>query len=152
MVFGPISGAIWRATSAKAGALTATMTKSWTPSATGLLVLVGFGLGLTLAPVNAAALHAVAPGTHGVAGSIIVVARMIGMVVGLAVLTSVGLHAYYAAVAALPDPTDVRALLDAAVVQVQWVFRGAAIAAGVGALLAAAGLGQHGGREGQAQA
>lgn len=123
-----------------------------TPSATGLLVLVGFGLGLTLAPVNAAALHDVAPGTHGVAGSIIVVARMIGMVVGLAVLTSVGLHAYYAAVAALPDPTDVRALLDAAVVQVQWVFRGAAIAAGVGALLAAAGLGQHGGREGQAQA
>ena len=109
-----------------------------TPGATVVLILVGLGLGLTLAPVNAAALHEVAEGTHGVAGSIIVVARMIGMVVGLAVLTSVGLHAYYAAVAVLPDPTDVQALLDAAVVQVQWVFRGAAVAAALGAL---AGLG-----------
>ena len=107
-----------------------------TPAATVILVLVGFGLGLTLAPVNAAALHEVAGGTHGVAGSIIVVARMIGMVVGLAVLTSVGLHAYYAAVAVLPDPTDVRALLDAAVVQVQWVFRGAAVATALGAVAA----------------
>ncbi|MEI2826448.1 MAG: MFS transporter [Dermatophilaceae bacterium] len=112
--------------------------RSPTPGATVVLVLVGLGLGLTLAPVNAAALHEVAEGTHGVAGSIIVVARMIGMVVGLAVLTSVGLHAYYAAVAVLPDPTDVPALLDAAVVQVQWVFRGAAVAAALGAL---AGLG-----------
>ena len=34
-VSGPISGAMWRATSASAGALTATMTRSCTPSAAG---------------------------------------------------------------------------------------------------------------------
>jgi hypothetical protein len=39
------------------------------------------------------------------------------------------LHQYYATVAALPDPTDTTALVDAALVQVHWVFRGAALAA-----------------------
>ena len=36
--------------------------------------------------------------------------RMVGMVVGLALLTAVGLHRFYQAVAALPDPADARAL------------------------------------------
>ena len=59
------------------------------------------------------------------------------MVVGLALLTAVGLHSYYGAVAALPDPTDTDALREAAVVQVSSVFRGAAVAAALGAALAA---------------
>ncbi|MFC8503105.1 MFS transporter [Pedococcus sp. NPDC057267] len=106
---------------------------SWT--ATAVLVLVGLGVGLALAPVNNAALADSPAQAHGVAASLVVVARMVGMVVGLALLTAIGLHRYYAAVAALPDPTDTRALVGAGVVQVQTVFLGAALAAALGALV-----------------
>ena len=107
--------------------------ETWT--ATAVLVLVGLGVGLALAPVNNASLADSPPQAHGVAASLVVVARMVGMVVGLALLTAIGLHRYYAAVAALPDPTDTRALVGAGVVQVQTVFLGAAIAAALGALV-----------------
>lgn len=99
-----------------------------------VLALVGFGVGLALAPVNNAALADAPEDAHGTASALVVVARMIGMVVGLALLTAIGLHMYYSAVAELPDQTDGQALLDAALVQVEWVFRGAAIAAALGAL------------------
>ncbi len=103
-------------------------------SSTVVLALTGLGIGLALAPVNDAALAESSEDTHGTASALVVVARMVGMVVGLALLTAVGLHAYYGAVAALPDPTDTEALRRAAVVQVSSVFRGAAVAAGLGAL------------------
>ena len=105
-----------------------------------VLAVVGLGLGMTLAPVNAAALAPVPAQAHGATSAVLVVARMVGMVVGLALLTAVGLRRYYEATAALPDPTDGRALLAAAVVQVQSVFAGGGLAAGVGVLFAA-GLG-----------
>ena len=105
-----------------------------------VLAAVGLGLGLTLAPVNAAALAPVPAQAHGATSSVLVVARMVGMVVGLALLTAVGLRRYYEATAALPDPTDGRALLAAAVVQVQSVFAGGGLAAALGVLFAA-GLG-----------
>lgn len=105
-------------------------------SATPVLALTGLGVGLAIAPVNDAALAEATETSHGTASALVVVARMVGMVVGLALLTAVGLHAYYGAVAALPDPTDADALLGAAIVQVAWVFRGAALAAGLGAALA----------------
>jgi MFS family permease len=107
-------------------------------SSTLVLLLVGLGIGLALAPVNNAALADSPEDAHGTASALVVVARMIGMVVGLALLTAIGLHQYYAAVAALPDQTDSRALLDAAVVQVEYVFRGAAVAAAVGAVASVA--------------
>ena len=116
-----------------------------TVSSTVVLALVGFGVGLALAPVNNAALADAPEHAHGSISALVVVARMIGMVVGLALLTALGLHAYYGAVAALPDPTDTDALVDAAIVQVQWVFRGGAIAVVLGAL-AALGLGVGRGR------
>ncbi|GAA4399761.1 hypothetical protein GCM10023168_07600 [Fodinibacter luteus] len=103
-------------------------------SSTAVLALTGLGIGLALAPVNDAALAGAAHDAHGTASALVVVSRMVGMVVGVALLTAIGLHQYYIAVAALPDPTDVEALQDAAVLQVAWVFRGAAVAAGLGAL------------------
>ncbi|WP_423221546.1 MFS transporter [Intrasporangium flavum] len=102
-----------------------------------VLVLVGLGVGLALAPVNDAALADAPSDAHGVASSLVVVARMVGMVVGLALLTSIGLARYYEAVRHLPDPLDTQALLAAGVVQVQTVFLGGAVAAGVAALVAA---------------
>ena len=111
-----------------------------TPMSYAVLAAVGLGVGLALAPVNNAALADAAEEAHGSISALVVVARMVGMVVGLALLTALGLHAYYAAVAELPDPTNTDALVDAAVLQVNWVFRGGAIAALVGAL-ASIGLG-----------
>ena len=110
--------------------------QSW--SATPVLVLVGLGLGLAIAPVNAAALASAPSDAHGVVSSLVVLARMVGMVVGLALLTAIGLYRYYRTVAALPDQSDTVALAVAGVVQVQTVFVGGAVAAFVAAILALA--------------
>lgn len=112
-------------------------------SATVTLAVVGFGLGMALAPVNDAALADAPQEAHGTASSLVVVSRMVGMVVGLALLTGVGLHRYYQAVEALPreQQTDGGALLDAALLQVHTVFLGAAGAAALGAILALVCLG-----------
>ncbi|MEO7448349.1 MAG: MFS transporter [Humibacillus sp.] len=104
-----------------------------TTSTTVVLVAVGLGVGLAIAPVNNAALADSPPGAHGIASSLVVVARMVGMVVGLALLTTLGLHRFYEAVRVLPDPLDTAALVGAGVVQVQTVFLGGALAALAGA-------------------
>ncbi|WP_252976379.1 MFS transporter [Janibacter melonis] len=113
-------------------------------SSTAVLVMAGLGAGLALAPVNDAALADAPSYAHGTASSLVVVARMIGMVVGLALLTGVGLHRYYEAVAALSpaDRTSADALVGAAMVQVETVFAGAALAAGLGAVVAVLTLGR----------
>ena len=98
-----------------------------------VLVVVGLGMGLAIAPVNDAALADAPPSGHGVASSLVVVARMVGMVVGLALLTSLGLSRYYEAVRHLPNPLDTDALIGAGVVQVQTVLLGGAVAALLGA-------------------
>jgi MFS family permease len=98
------------------------------------LVVIGFGVGLALAPVNNAALADAPVDAHGTASALVVVARMVGMVVGIAVLTAIGLNRYYREVAALVDPTDVDALVDAAIGQVQTMLLGASVAALLAAL------------------
>ncbi len=108
--------------------------QSW--SATPVLVLVGLGLGLPIAPVNASALASARRDAHGVVSSLVVLARMVGMVVGLGLLTAIGLNRYYAAVAALPNQQDAAALAAAGVVQVQTVLLGGAVAALVAAAVA----------------
>jgi MFS family permease len=105
-------------------------------SATIVLMVVGLGLGLAIAPVSSAALASAAGDAHGVVSSLVVLARMVGMVVGLGLLTAIGLHRYYDTVAALPDQGDTVALAAAGVVQVQTVFLGAAVAAFVAAVIA----------------
>lgn len=107
-----------------------------TASSYAVLALAGLGVGLALAPVNNAALAQTAMSAHGTASALVVVARMVGMVVGISLLTAFGLHHYYQVVAALPDPSDKVALVDAGIAQVHYVFRGATVAAALGALLA----------------
>jgi MFS family permease len=119
------------------------------PSANIALVICGFGFGLALAPVNAAVLASTDPDVHGVSTAMVVVSRMVGMLVGISALTTIGLRRYYAEQDALDTVTDVcgepkmcsayRDLQKAAgVAQEQTVFMGAvvcALAAGVLALL-----------------
>ncbi|MBM7519918.1 MFS transporter [Nocardioides nitrophenolicus] len=103
-------------------------------SATLPLVVGGFGFGLALAPVNAAILATTSDDAHGVASALVVVARMVGMLVGISALTTIGLRRLYAARAA--DPS--LGLSELGIVQEQAVFRGAAVAALAAAVLAVA--------------
>jgi MFS family permease len=98
------------------------------------LVVGGLGFGLALAPVNAAILSTTADDTHGIASALVVVARMVGMLVGISVLTTWGLHQLYAEHEKNPD----LGLVELAIVQEQSVFTGAAAAAVLAAVLAVA--------------
>lgn len=58
------------------------------------LVIVGIGFGLVIAPVGTAVINAAPPGQRGVAASLVIVLRLIGMSVGLAGLTAWGLRRF----------------------------------------------------------
>jgi MFS family permease len=119
------------------------------PVATVPLVMAGLGFGLALAPVNASLLAATADAVHGVASALLVVARMVGMLVGISALTTIGLRRYYSVQVDLPTPTEVcdgatrcaeytTLLKEAGLAQLQTVFVGAAacaLAAGALALV-----------------
>lgn len=118
---------------------------SWV--ATVPLVATGLGFGLALAPVNAALLASTADAVHGVTSALLVVARMVGMLVGISALTTVGLRRYYAVQVDLPAPADVcatgtqcaeytRMLKEAGLAQLQTVFVGAAVCAVAAAVVA----------------
>ena len=96
------------------------------------LIVGGLGFGLALAPVNAAILSTTAQDTHGLASALVVVARMVGMLVGISVLTTWGLHQLHAEHERNPD----LGLVELAIVQEQSVFTGAAVAAVLAAVLA----------------
>ncbi|MFE4001165.1 MFS transporter [Nocardioides sp. YIM B13467] len=115
-------------------------------SATVVLVAGGLGFGLALAPVNAAILATTEQSMHGLTTSFTVVARMVGMLVGISALTTIGLRSYYAAQADLPSLSSVCTgggmcedyqdlLVGAAIAQEHTVFAGAAVCAGIAALL-----------------
>lgn len=112
-----------------------------------VLAMTGFGFGLALAPVNAALLASTEAAVHGVTSALLVVSRMIGMLIGISALTTIGLRRYYAVSADFPEPAEVcggktrcdafEDLLQAAgVEQLQAIFLGAAGCALLAGLLA----------------
>lgn len=122
----------------------------WTADVT--LVASGFGFGLAIAPVNAVLLEATDHAVHGLASALLVVARTVGMLVGLSVLTGLGLHAFDQRIAKLPPvsslcpknpascPAYDNGLVDALLAQLHTIFLGAAISALVAAAVAVVAL------------
>jgi MFS family permease len=112
-----------------------------------VLALTGLGFGLALAPVNAALLASTDAAVHGVTSALLVVSRMVGMLVGISALTTIGLRRYYAVSADFPSPSDVCGgrtrcdayedlLQGAGVEQLHAIFTSAALCAVVAGALA----------------
>ncbi|WP_188110442.1 MFS transporter [Aeromicrobium ginsengisoli] len=112
------------------------------------LVLGGLGFGLAIAPVNAVLLAHTADAVHGVASALLIVARMVGMLLGISALTTIGLRAFYRASDTIPPAADLcngkatlcqaykDAVRDAGIAQLHAVFIGAAVCALTAAVLA----------------
>ena len=112
------------------------------------LIGCGLGFGLSIVPITAAILGVVPQALHGVAASLTVAARMIGMLAGLSVLTAIGLRRFYSVQAMLPDPARLcpstplncpaynRLETGAAIDELHVIFVGAAVCAFVAALSA----------------
>jgi len=111
------------------------------------LIAAGLGFGLAIAPVNAALLDHTVAEVHGIASALLVVARMVGMLVGLSVLSAVGLRAFRSSVHDMGSAEELcgsasmcdayrDAVRDAGIAQLQAVFAGAAVCALIAAVLA----------------
>ncbi|MGA9714201.1 MAG: MFS transporter [Aeromicrobium sp.] len=112
------------------------------------LIAAGLGFGLAIAPVNAVLLEHTADTVHGVASGLLIVARMIGMLLGISALTTIGLRAFYSASAQIPPAPELcngkaslclayrDAVRDAGITQLHAVFIGAAVCAAIAAVLA----------------
>ncbi len=121
----------------------------WLHPSDPVLFVCGLGFGLAIAPVNASMLMSVREQMHGLASALAVVARMIGMLVGISILTAVSLHVFYTTAATLPLPQSLcpssplncpayeRDVTGAIVTELRTVFLGAGLCAAAAAVLAA---------------
>ena len=112
------------------------------------LVLAGLGFGLAIAPVNAVLLAHTADAVHGVSSALLIVSRMVGMLLGISALTTIGLRSFYDASDKIPPVAELcgagatlcqtyrDAVRDAGIAQLHTVFVGAAVCALVAAVLA----------------
>ncbi|MFD2093070.1 MFS transporter [Blastococcus deserti] len=117
-------------------------------ASTVVLLAAGLGFGLAIAPVNAVLLAVTRSDVHGSASALAVVARTVGMLAGLSLLTAVALRRFTAEVGAIGTPLELCpetpadcAAYDAAtsaavLTQLHTVFAGAAVAAGLAAVAA----------------
>jgi hypothetical protein len=113
-----------------------------------VLLGAGLGFGLAIAPVNAVLLGVTGAGVHGSASALAVVARTVGMLAGLSLLTAVALRRFTAEVDTIGTPFELcpdtpadcaiyDTATDAAILtQLHTVFAGAALAAGLAAVAA----------------
>ena len=121
---------------------------AWLHPSDPVLFLCGLGFGLAIAPVNASMLVSVREQIHGLASALVVVARMIGMLVGISILTAVSLHVFYTTTATLPAPQALcpasplncpayqAEVTGAIITELRTVFLGAGVCAAAAALLA----------------
>jgi MFS family permease len=117
-------------------------------ASTAVLLAAGLGFGLAIAPVNAVLLAVTGSDVHGSASALSVVARTVGMLVGLSLLTAVALRRFTAEVAAIGTPFELcpqtpadcpaydAATQAAVLTQLHTVFAGAAVAAALAAVAA----------------
>jgi MFS family permease len=121
----------------------------WLHPSDPVLFACGIGFGLAIAPVNGSMLVSVREEMHGLASALVVVARMIGMLVGISILTAVSLHVFYTTAATLPAPQTLcpssplncpayeQGVTGAIVTELHTVFLGAGVCAAAAALFAA---------------
>ncbi|WP_275572446.1 MFS transporter [Mycolicibacterium vanbaalenii] len=110
------------------------------------LAIAGLGLGLVIGPLTSATLRVVPAAQHGIASAAVVVARMIGMLIGIAALSAWGLYRFNQHLASLPASTaggslaerlaaEANRVREAYVLQYGEIFTITAIVCLVGALL-----------------
>lgn len=118
------------------------------PIATVPLLLAGLGVGLAMAPVNAALLASTDHAVHGVTSALLVVSRTVGKLVGISALTTIGLRRYYSEVADMPGPQEIcpggqsrcsefaELLRESGLIQLHTIFFGAAVCCAIAGLIA----------------
>ena len=65
------------------------------PQITLHLAICGFGFGLVIAPLSTAVIDSVGEEQRGIASSLVVMMRMIGMIIGLSAITSWGMGRFH---------------------------------------------------------